>query len=249
MKYCPECGAALRDKAVYCTNCGAKLDPHKVVRIPQERIVTPQKEKKKTFKFDDDTRVIYPRSERDYIDQLEKEKQKQNVRQKPKEQRRKETPPKEVVPEEEKHRSLVPFFLIAVLISIVVAISAAFLIPYAITHFHSQVETVQQTKEEKEADDYVIATSSSVELTTDDLKGLSRKELRIAKNEIYARNGYIFTSSDLSSYFNQKDWYKTRIKQSDATRNQNTVYKRMSKIEKENIAFIIKYGKSKGWSV
>lgn len=249
MKYCPECGAALRDKAVYCTNCGAKLDPHKVVRIPQERIVTPQKEKKKTFKFDDDTRVIYPRTERDYIRQLEKEEkvnhQKKTERPKPK----KETPPPEVVPEEEKHRSLVPFFLIALLISVSVAIAAAFLIPYAITHFHSQVETVQQAKEEKEADDYVIATSSSVELTSDDLKDLSRKQLRIAKNEIYARNGYIFTSSDLSSYFNKKDWYKTRIKQSDATSDQNTVYKRMSKIEKENIAFMIKYGKSKGWSV
>lgn len=40
---------------------------------------------------------------------------------------------------------------------------------------------------------------------------LSRKtamELRLLRNEIYARNGYLFEESDLRGHFNQYDWYQ-----------------------------------------
>lgn len=229
MKYCPECGAALKDKAIYCTNCGAKLDPQKVVRkAPEKTIVQIKPKPKQTFTFnDEETQVIRPMSA-------------------PKRQEEKVSEP---LPIEEKHHSLFGFIIVALFISFIVAGGSAFLIPYITTSHHAAVEKQKQETEAKALDDYILATSSSVELTTDDLAGLSQKQLHYAKNEIYARNGYIFSNSDLSSYFKKKDWYNQRIKQSDATTNQETVYNRMSKIEKSNIAFIIKYGKSKGWKV
>lgn len=233
MKYCPECGAALKDKAIYCTNCGAKLDPKKVIRqAPAHTTATPQIPPKQSFHFNDETFV-------ETKPLLKRENVKAKV----------EVKKEEPLPIEEKPHSLFGFVIIAVFLAFVVAGASAFLIPYITTSHHAAVEKAQEASAAKAANDYILATSSSVELTTDDLDGLSQKQLHYAKNEIYARNGYIFSNSDLSSYFKKKDWYVERIKQSDATTDQTTVYNRMSKIEKYNIAFILKYGKNKGWSV
>lgn len=44
-------------------------------------------------------------------------------------------------------------------------------------------------------------------LSPADLAGLSRSELRVMRNTIYARHGYKFNSADLRNYFSQFDWY------------------------------------------
>lgn len=44
-------------------------------------------------------------------------------------------------------------------------------------------------------------------VTYDDVAYLSAKELRIMRNEIYARHGYIFKSKDLRTYFLNQGWY------------------------------------------
>ena len=36
----------------------------------------------------------------------------------------------------------------------------------------------------------------------------SKKDLRLMRNEILARKGYVFTSKDLQEYFGKKSWYK-----------------------------------------
>lgn len=46
--------------------------------------------------------------------------------------------------------------------------------------------------------------------TAADLSGKSKKELRIMRNYIYARHGYIFQSDDLREYFSQFSWYNPR---------------------------------------
>ena len=33
----------------------------------------------------------------------------------------------------------------------------------------------------------------------------------IARNEIYARHGYIFNDPDLKAYFSKKSWYKPAV--------------------------------------
>lgn len=56
-------------------------------------------------------------------------------------------------------------------------------------------------------DTYIFYDSNTRNLTDADLAALSAQELCYAKNEIYARRGYIFASTELSDYFNGKNWY------------------------------------------
>lgn len=56
-------------------------------------------------------------------------------------------------------------------------------------------------------EDYILPYSSVRELTDDDLRGLTKDELRIARNEIYARYGRQFNDESLNNYFNSKSWY------------------------------------------
>ncbi len=56
-------------------------------------------------------------------------------------------------------------------------------------------------------DTYIFYDSNTRYLTDADVSGLSAQELCYAKNEIYARRGYIFASTELSDYFNGKNWY------------------------------------------
>lgn len=55
--------------------------------------------------------------------------------------------------------------------------------------------------------DYMLPDSDIRRLTEDDLFGLNLEQLRLARNEIYARHGFIFNSEELRAYFSQKSWY------------------------------------------
>lgn len=57
------------------------------------------------------------------------------------------------------------------------------------------------------AAEYILPTSNSVYLTEADLAGLSKEELRLARNEIYARHGRKFKDAALNEYFMSKSWY------------------------------------------
>lgn len=59
--------------------------------------------------------------------------------------------------------------------------------------------------------DYIIADSNSRYITRDDLTGLSPEQIRIARNEIYARKGRRFNDASLQSYFDSKSWYNGTI--------------------------------------
>jgi hypothetical protein len=61
-------------------------------------------------------------------------------------------------------------------------------------------------------------------------EGKSLKELRITRNEIFARHGCIFKSKDLTDYFNQFDWYEPKFKKVDSLLTEN---------EKKNIQLIL----------
>jgi hypothetical protein len=54
---------------------------------------------------------------------------------------------------------------------------------------------------------FIIADSDRRALTWDELTGLSGSELRVARNEIYARHGRIFKDQQLAQYFAQFSWY------------------------------------------
>ncbi len=68
------------------------------------------------------------------------------------------------------------------------------------------------------------------------LKGKSAGELRIMRNEIFARYGYIFKSEDLAAYFATRPWYKPEFSNID-TRLTATDKANIEKISKfENLA-------------
>jgi len=54
---------------------------------------------------------------------------------------------------------------------------------------------------------YILPGSDTYYLNESDLSGMSKMELRIARNEIFARYGYIFNSQTLQNYFDQQEWY------------------------------------------
>lgn len=88
--------------------------------------------------------------------------------------------------------------------------------------------------------DYIIADSNSRTITSADLNGLSEWEIRIARNEIYARKGRIFSSSELDSYFRGKSWYIPSV----PTEQFNDSY--LSALELANAQFIVQYEKEHG---
>ncbi len=56
--------------------------------------------------------------------------------------------------------------------------------------------------------DFVFADSDRRYLTQEDLSPLSDMELLLARNEIYARRGFIFNEDALQAYFASKSWYQ-----------------------------------------
>ena len=76
---------------------------------------------------------------------------------------------------------------------------------------------------------FVIPDSSTRYLTEDDLMGLTSDELEIARNEIYARHGYIFVSNEWKDFFVGRYWYTPTSK--DVTLNS---------VEENNFSMILK---------
>jgi hypothetical protein len=69
-------------------------------------------------------------------------------------------------------------------------------------------------------------------LNAEDVLKLSKYELKIMRNEIFARHGYIFKTEEMKQYFQNQLWYKPRY---------SDVNDFLSKIEKVNISLIKDY--------
>ncbi|MCI8950292.1 MAG: YARHG domain-containing protein [Lachnospiraceae bacterium] len=80
--------------------------------------------------------------------------------------------------------------------------------------------------------DYILPESSIRLLSISDLAGLSKEQLRIARNEIYARHGRMFATEELQQYFNSKSWYRGTISASSFSESM------LSQLEKDNIKLI-----------
>lgn len=86
----------------------------------------------------------------------------------------------------------------------------------------------------EDSNGYILPDSASRKLKKSDLAGMTAQQLSYAKNEIYARHGRVFKSSELQDYFNQKDWYE---------KNDDFKDEDLSKKEAENTEFIDAYQK------
>lgn len=85
----------------------------------------------------------------------------------------------------------------------------------------AETEADAQTEEKEDAGAvppekvYLLENSDLVVISSLDLATMTLEELRIARNEIYARHGLIFESSDLKEYFEGKDWYEPSVADAD----------------------------------
>jgi len=116
--------------------------------------------------------------------------------------------------------------LICVLVAIIAALSVAFATGALDGLFHSKdkdddeaaapeptvtvVTAAPETTPPAVPDtgaDYIFPDSSTRALTNADLAGLTHQQLGIARNEIFARHGYIFQEGGYRAYFLSKTWY------------------------------------------
>lgn len=79
---------------------------------------------------------------------------------------------------------------------------------------------------------FIFPDSDRRRLTPGDLQRLSKDDLRIARNEIFARRGRYFESADLRARFERFSWYAP-----------NTWNPRLNAIEQANVALIEQVGK------
>jgi len=72
----------------------------------------------------------------------------------------------------------------------------------------------------------------NVALTEDKLAGLTILELRLLREEFYARHGKTFDAPGIRDYFNWRDWYKP-------AKNQSTV--KLNRTEQQNVELLAQY--------
>lgn len=99
---------------------------------------------------------------------------------------------------------------------------------------YTQPELEPYPNEARSAE-YILMDSSTRELTSSDLYGMSSEQLELARNEIYARHGRKFDDPDIRAYFEAQSWYNGVIEPEDFTEDM------LSEIEKRNIQFIKSY--------
>lgn len=94
------------------------------------------------------------------------------------------------------------------------------------------------------ASGYIIEDSNTRYITTDDLKGMTANQCRLACNEIYARHGRIFSGAVIADYFGAMPWYSGTV---DGSYFDNHIYSYLSDIEIANANTILRYERSQGW--
>ncbi len=84
---------------------------------------------------------------------------------------------------------------------------------------------------------YFFPNSKSEKLIESDISKMTKENLSLARNEIYARHGLVFKGEFFKNYFNKKSWYKPNpnFKESNGE---------LTPVEMYNIQFILKYEKS-----
>lgn len=74
--------------------------------------------------------------------------------------------------------------------------------------------------------------ASNRNLTSEDLAGKALWELKIMRNEIFARHGYKFKTEEMREYFNKQEWYEPKY---------DDVKSKLTEIENANIKMIKQY--------
>lgn len=86
-------------------------------------------------------------------------------------------------------------------------------------------------------DDYLFPSDKEY-ISIEYLSSLTKGEVGLIRNEIYARHGYVFKTEEYANYFNSKAWYHA---------DPNYDVSSLNEIEQTNINTILAYEKQMGW--
>lgn len=86
--------------------------------------------------------------------------------------------------------------------------------------------------------DYIFPSDRQY-ITEDDMAGWNQKTALLARNEIYARHGYVFKTQEIQNYFAAKSWY---------TPNSSYDGSGLNDVEKANVDTISAYEQKMGWT-
>lgn len=87
--------------------------------------------------------------------------------------------------------------------------------------------------EESTDSEFIFPDSDKRYLTEEEVGSLDTDQLRIARNEIFARHGYIFNSEDLTEYFSRFSWYEGTV-----SADQFDSSSAFNKYEKKNVEML-----------
>ncbi len=104
-------------------------------------------------------------------------------------------------------------------------------------------ENLEEADPQEESGTYILPDSDKRTLTGEDLESLSNYGLVLARNEIYARHGRIFTDADISAYFESQGWYNGTVTAEEFGNEM------LSATERDNVSFIFDYEKTAANSI
>ncbi len=93
----------------------------------------------------------------------------------------------------------------------------------------SEAKAISESYKQATGEIYLIANSNVEKITRYQIQDFSEELLAVARNEIYARQGYIFTNPIYTGYFQNKSWYVPTKKISEI---------QLSEIEAYNIRYL-----------
>lgn len=95
-------------------------------------------------------------------------------------------------------------------------------------------QPVEDNNENNKDEEYIFANSDKALIKEEELKELSKEKLEIAKNEIFARYGYDFSSKTLKEYFSKLSWYHV-------VKDKKIGVTDLNEIEQKNVVLLDKY--------
>ena len=99
-------------------------------------------------------------------------------------------------------------------------------------------------KKQKTREEYILPDSDERYIQEEELENLTQEEIRLARNEIYARHGRKFGDSRLQEYFESTSWYKGIYEGEEFDQMVGEVF---NEYEKQNIHTIVVYEEKMGY--
>ena len=83
---------------------------------------------------------------------------------------------------------------------------------------------------------YILKDSGTRLLTESDISGMSKQQIALARNEIFARHGRPFSTPEYKDYFAKCSWYKV-----NPSYNINDDMSNLNETEQANVNFLLRH--------